>query len=634
MKRRIAVLGNGWAFEFSNSVLDGIKEATAEIDTDIFYFTCYRFHNPDKSINTTGYRCYDEIDFTQFDGIILLSNLFEDEDSLTRVTEKIKQQKIPAVSLVRRIEGLSFVHVDNFTGYYELINHLIEHHGIKKLGFVGGIKNDVQSEERYIAFTKALTEHNIPVDEKFVVKNTDWSFKAGFEEGKKLLADPDDRPEAIVCSNDGVAFGVIRAAYNYSLVIPDDLKIIGFDNLKMAGRALPSLSTVNTNTKELGKKAVELLFSENNEIKDIEIKSEPVFRQTCGCKSGITKEQLFYSIKNLLVQDEDERFSTHLRHTEDVFIDDDNFHIFWEACQNFFVTRHEFEGDNFAILVKKELVNSIVYDNRDYDDTLKSKEMQVLIHINDGKKVKPAIISKGDIMPPELKADGSNIYLLIPLVYRNNLYGYYVSRNNLKLLFNKRGYTWAKNFANSIEKFREKTKYLLLSQKYLGLSTTDSLTGIFNRAAIGLFGNDLYETNRHSDLYTVIIFIDVNYLKIINDRHGHLHGDLAIKIVAEEIKNCIPEKWLPIRYGGDEFVVLGTSRSNRNVNLLENLNEKLKIKQIEMSLPYELTASIGATVVPPDSYNSLAKEIDNADSIMYKNKQIFHKEHDALQKND
>lgn len=236
-------------------------------------------------------------------------------------------------------------------------------------------------------------------------------------------------------------------------------------------------------------------------------------------------------------------------------------------------------------------------------------------------------------MPPELEAEGSNIFLLIPLVYKNNIYGYYVSRNNLKLLFNKRGYTWAKNFSNSIEKFREKTKYLMLSQKYLGLSTTDTLTGIYNRAAIGLFGNDLYETNRHSDLFTVIIFIDLNDLKKINDNHGHLHGDLAIKIVAEEIKSCIPEKWLPIRYGGDEFVVLGTSRSKDNVYLLQNLNELLEKKRIEMSLPYELTASIGATVVPPDSYNSLIKEIDNADNIMYHNKQIFHEMHDKQMKN-
>lgn len=632
MKRRIAVLGNGWAFEFSNSILEGIKKASDGIDTDVFYFTCYRFHNPDKSINTTGYRCFDFIDYTQFDGIILLSNLFEDDQALYKVSEKIKQLKIPAVSLVRKIDGFSFIHVDNFIGYYQLINHLIEKHNVKKLAFVGGIKNDVQSEERYNAYKKALAEHNLPEDEHFVVRNTDWSFKAGYEEGLKLFSDRNNFPDAVVCSNDVIAFGVIRAAYDYNLMIPKDVKIVGFDNLKMAERALPSLSTVNTNSEEMGIKAVELLFSKDREIKDITINSEPVFRQTCGCASELTHEQHLHSIKSLLVQDEEERFSTHLRHTEGIFINDDNFHMFWEGCQNFFVTRHEFEGDNFAIMVKKDLVNSIIYDGYEYNDSVKNCDLQVLVNIKDGKKLKPSVIKTGELMPPELEAEGSNIFLIIPLVYKENVYGYYIARNNLKLLFNKRGYTWAKNFANSIEKFREKTKYLMLSQKYLALSTTDTLTGIYNRAAIGLFGNDLYETNRHSDLYTVIIFIDLNYLKVINDKHGHLHGDLAIKIVAEEIKKCIPEKWLPIRYGGDEFVVLGTSRSKENVYLLQNLNELLEKKRIEMSLPYELTASIGATVVPPDSYNSLAKEIDMADNIMYQNKQSFHEKHDAQMK--
>lgn len=632
MKRRIAVLGNGWAFEFSNAVIDGIKKATAGIDTDIYYFTCYRFHNPDKSLNTTGYRCFEFIDFTKYDGVVLLTNLIEDEDVLERVVEKIKLYNVPAVSLVKKVEGLPYVHVDNFIGYYELINHIIEKHNARKLGFIGGIENDVQSEERFNAFVKALDKHDIPVNEKFIVHNTDWSFKAGYEEGLKLLKDPADRPEAVVCSNDNIAFGVIRAAYTYDINIPEDLKIVGFDNLRMSERALPSLSTVNTNSMELGEKAVEILFSKDRKPQDIVIKSEPMFRQTCGCSTEITKEQHLHSIKSLLVQDEEERFSTHLRHTEAIFINDDNFHIFWEGCQNFFVNRHEFEGDDFSILIKRELVNSIIFDTHEYDDSRKNNELQVLVNIKNGERVKPSIIRTEELMPPELKAEGSNIYLFIPLVYGNNLYGYYIARNNLKLLFNKRGYTWAKNFSNSIEKFREKTKYLMLSQKYLGLSTTDSLTGIYNRTAIGLFGNDLYETNRHSDLYTVIIFIDLNYLKVINDKHGHLHGDLAVKIVAEEIKHNIPEKWLPIRYGGDEFVVLGTSHTPDNVCLLENLNERLETKRVEMSLPYELTASIGAIVVPPDSYNSLAKEIDRADTIMYHNKQIFHQQHDEKMK--
>ena len=75
---------------------------------------------------------------------------------------------------------------------------------------------------------------------------------------------------------------------------------------------------LNTNSEEMGIKAVELLFSKDREIKDITINSEPVFRQTCGCASELTHEQHLHSIKSLLVQDEEERFSTHLRHTEDL----------------------------------------------------------------------------------------------------------------------------------------------------------------------------------------------------------------------------------------------------------------------------------------------------------------------------
>ena len=53
------------------------------------------------------------------------------------------------------------------------------------------------------------------------------------------------------------------------------------------------------------------------------------------------------------------------------------------------------------------------------------------------------------------------------------------------------------------------------------------------------------------------MFIDINRMKLINDYYGHLQGDIAIKVVADVIKKCISENWLPIRFGGDEFLVVG-----------------------------------------------------------------------------
>lgn len=628
MKKKIAVFGNGWAYEFIISVLNGIKEALKDTNTDIYYFSCYKFHNPDNSLNKTGYKFFDSIELTDFDGIILFANLFEDEDCLSNLREKILKNKIPAVSLVKKVDGLPHIFSNNYDAFFNLINHLIEVHKVTKLGFIGGVKNDIQSDQRYKAFITALKNHNLAVNEEFIISETDWTYKEGLEYGRKLLNNPDKRPQAIVCSNDSLAFGVLHAADEYNLSVPDEIKVIGFDNSSLSDRLIPSITTVSPNSSELGKKAVEILFSSDFSEQEIEIQSTPIFRQSCGCMSELTKSQTKYGFRQTLVQDEEERFSTHLRHTEDMFLNDNIIHKFWENCQNFYFNRHEFEGDNFALMLKKELTQSVLYQDISFNNTMLNNEMQVFVNISNGKKISPSVINNRELVPPNFLSNENSIFCFIPFVYHDDWFGYSVTKNNFKLIFNKRGYTWAKNISNSIQKFMEKTKYRLLSQKYLELSTKDALSGIYNRAALEQFANKLFENNKQNNLQTLISFIDINNLKKINDKYGHLHGDLAIKIVAEEIKDFIPAQWIPVRYGGDEFVIIGTLNENEKIDFLEKLNEKIQIKKDKMSLPYDLSISIGTKIVSPDSKIPLQEEINNADSIMYQNKQKFHQEND------
>lgn len=624
MKKKIAVLGNGWAFDFINSVIEGLKEATKNTHTDIYYFTCYRFHNPDTSINVTGYKIYDLINISDFDGYVILANLFEDEEALEKIVSRIKKAHKPVVSLVRKIDGIPCIRGDNYTGFYKLISHLIEEHKAQKIAYIGGIENDVQSIERYTAFENALRDHNVGLTEALIYKTGDWSFRFGFEAGIELFKKKIGKPDAIVCSNDIEAYGVIRAAIECNIKIPEDIKIVGFDNDSLSERTFPSLSTVETKCKDMGIKAMEILSDFENKQEDISIPSEPVIRQSCSCHKTITSVQKNHSLRSLLVQDEEERFTAHLRHTEDVFINDDNVHIFWDACQKFFLKRHFFEGENFSILLNKDLFTSTVYQVDKLEDIQISEELTPLVNLQNGNIVKPENIKTSHLLPDNFLSKENNVYIFLPIVFHNSFFGYYCTKNNMKLLFNKRGYSWAKNIANSIAKFLEKTKYRLLSQKYLGLSTKDALSDVYNRTALDLFAKEMYETNRHSDECTAIYFIDVNDMKAINDIHGHLHGDMAIKIVADELKNIVPERWLIIRYGGDEFVIIGTCNKDY-VDILEDFNKKLEVSCNRMSLPYRVSVSIGLGIVPPDSVLSLSDEISKVDTIMYEHKKEYHR---------
>ena len=105
-------------------------------------------------------------------------------------------------------------------------------------------------------------------------------------------------------------------------------------------------------------------------------------------------------------------------------------------------------------------------------------------------------------------------------------------------------------------------------------------------------------------------------MKTINDKFGHLHGDLAVKTIASVISSVIPKNWLAIRYGGDEFLILGNNQNYKGEKYEEIISMTIKKKTSIMQLPYNLSASVGSYVVPPSSMMSLEEAIKQVDQIM------------------
>ena len=117
-------------------------------------------------------------------------------------------------------------------------------------------------------------------------------------------------------------------------------------------------------------------------------------------------------------------------------------------------------------------------------------------------------------------------------------------------------------------------------------------------------------------------------MKHINDQFGHLHGDLAVKTVSAAVLETVPRNWLCIRYGGDEFLVVGNSKNYNGEDYCSKIKERLAAKTSVMHLPYNLSASVGTYSVPANSNLTLEEAVENVDNIMYEQKQAFHKEDD------
>ena len=152
------------------------------------------------------------------------------------------------------------------------------------------------------------------------------------------------------------------------------------------------------------------------------------------------------------------------------------------------------------------------------------------------------------------------------------------------------------------------------------LSVTDSLTGLYNRLAYSQMGRDFYEKHKGNVFF---LYIDMDYLKKINDSLGHDVGNVALIAIADGIKNSFPETDLRIRMGGDEFLVIGVLESEEKlieqINALEQFLDK---RGQEEKLPVPLSASMGY-VLGNDSEecDDFEEMVKKSDARMYAIKQ-------------
>lgn len=140
----------------------------------------------------------------------------------------------------------------------EVADHLVDL-GHRAIGFITGPSFYRSAHERARGFINRLAAHGITLPPEQVVEGA-YTFESGDAAAEILLGRP-DRPTAIFASNDEMAAGVYKAAYRRGLVIPRDLTVIGFDDSALASRMCPTLSTVRSPIRDMGRMAAEKLIA-------------------------------------------------------------------------------------------------------------------------------------------------------------------------------------------------------------------------------------------------------------------------------------------------------------------------------------------------------------------------------------
>lgn len=179
---------------------------------------------------------------------------------------------------------------------------------------------------------------------------------------------------------------------------------------------------------------------------------------------------------------------------------------------------------------------------------------------------------------------------------------------------------------NSKEKVEEKLRQAMqilenTNIQLSELSLKDELTGLYNRRGfIQLVSQQLY-LNRQTGKSCLIIFGDIDNLKIINDTYGHKEGDYTIRRIGEILKQAFREIDIVSRFGGDEFTILANNAGKAQIQVFyDRITELLDNENQISSKPYKLSISLGFSVCEIDSDIRLEDLIREADINQYNNK--------------
>lgn len=176
---------------------------------------------------------------------------------------------------------LNYIDVDNVSGGYQATKHLIDL-GHRKIAHVAGTMDNRPALDRKKGYQQALSDFGLPVDPK-LIKEGKFTEEGGYKAAKALLA---NKPEAVFASSDTMAVGVLRAAREVGLTVPDDLAVVGFDDLPPATSTTPQLTTVHQPIQQFGVNAVNMLLDiitdGNNLPHQAVYDTHLVIRESCG----------------------------------------------------------------------------------------------------------------------------------------------------------------------------------------------------------------------------------------------------------------------------------------------------------------------------------------------------------------
>ena len=617
---------------FDSAVFHRLEDEAARFDVDIVIFTTVGYFASQNDYDNQELGMFAFAPIEELDGIIIAPDTYEIKGFREKLFEEIRgRAHCPVVAIRHYSDETDCVYTDESKALRPLLQHLINHHRLKRIGFLAGYKGHPDSELRLNVYREEMAANGLPVDEEKDIAHGNMWLNCGEDAYGFFFSDPERQPEAVVCANDYMAVGLMRALAEHGIRVPEDVIVTGFDNVPTVATNIPTLTTVEQDFAGMVSVAMEELIrqirEENGNRDGQRLKDGIAGKMICGESCGCGQRGRDYYIN--LSEDRSRMVdSMNVREVSMTYLT-----IELGACDDL--------KDLHQVLVRKM---DDTPQLRDYYLCLFEKEENengepvfaenltekaCLVHAMRDRQDHgmPMITFDRCRLLPEMaeRTDEPQVFYLMLLHQKEQFYGYamfHYNRGEIPTTFFQH---WNVILSGALSNIHKRNELLSLYEERRLSSITDVMTRLLNRRGLEEQLTPIWQRLCSQQESVAFVCFDLDRLKAINDQFGHQAGDFAIRLTANAIRKAAPKEAIVARMGGDEFLaVLPEASQAAAERFAGEFARQMEQLNREEDRAFSVEASCGVVICRLDELSTIERCIRLSDEEMYRIKDMRH----------
>lgn len=614
-RTRIAAFLAGLNREYQREFAKGMVDAAQSQDIDLCLFTCQGATGSlAAQDDLSEASIFDLPNLEDFDGMTALCATVATTQSRQHLHDLLRGQAgKPQIIVDDDAEQAIHMSFHDADSVRELTLHMLDVHHCRRFFIITGPKGNPVADTRARVCVETLAERGIQVPDDCIYDGH-WVREGGEDAVRGLIERGESMPEVFICGNDDMAFGAINVLEEHGYRVPEDVRVTGFDARSEAvGRGL---TTILRPVRDAGIETVRTLAAwiagNKPQNHDMLLNTRVIYGSSCGCNSNASISRHYVR----LLSQEHRAMEYSILQTSSfsnalaaVVSESEAGHV-----MNRFAERWNMQ--DFHVCIDPDCLRTGVPQHH-LDP---SRQLTLLSSTHRGVCAEQQQFNIRSLLPL-LEQERSEPLALVfcPLYYLERNFGYTVLGVDFATTLTL--YPLLTLLGSGLMSLYLQFRVRSYAKALEDLSVRDSLTGLLNRRGFQKEAPAMMEQARAQKQIFMMLSADMDDMKIINDRYGHLSGDKAIVRMGAGMHELDRLGVVSVHISGDEFLAFGILPNEETAASVETMFH-LGIERVNREDPwvFNIEASVGVYYAVPTEADSLDFFRSKADSIMYERK--------------